>query len=257
MLRPITILALVLFSLSSIDSNAQLMKKLKQKAGKGLLKEIGVSDDEKEEEEEKENTNAYSSNNSNSRGGGLKIAPPDVSANISDAKSSLDGKKYSQARFAIQEAMRGVELEIGEKILESFPSSVSSLSYNEERDQIVTSGIGFVGLNIGRHYEGGDQELEVLINNNSVMVSSVNLYLTNPSYTQSGQSDGTQYKRTTIQGNTALIQYSDRSGYQLSVPLGQSTLFVMKCINFNTEDDVVSASDKFDLNEIKSLLGEN
>lgn len=178
-------------------------------------------------------------------------------ANISDARASLEARRFSQVRFAIQEAMRGVELQIGEKILESFPESVSGMDYDEDQDQIVTSGIGFVGLNIGRNYSDGDQGLEALVNNNSVMVSSVNIYLTNPAYTQSGQSDGTQYKRVTVQGNKALIQYSDNSGYQLSVPLGQSTLFLMKCINFETEDDVIAASDKFDLLEIKKLLGEN
>ncbi len=160
-------------------------------------------------------------------------------------------------RFAIQEAMRGVELQIGEQVLETFPTSVSGLDYNEDRDQIVTSGVGFVGLNIGRYYANGDRKVEVLINNNSVMVSSVNLYLTNPAYSQTGQSEGTQYKRITVQGNKALIQYADYSGYQLSVPLGQSTLFVLKCVNFESEDDVISASDNFDLAEIKSLLGEN
>jgi len=255
------------FCFASIESEAQLLRKLKQKAGSGLLKEIGVGGDEKKSDTSNQNSNSSSSTNSsntnnstnteNNRGGGLKIAPPDVMANISDARTSLSAKSYSQVRFSIQEAMRGVELEIGEKILETFPTMTFGLNYDEAQDQIVTSGIGFVGLVIGRNYAAKDQELQAMINNNSMMISSVNLYLTNPAYAQSGQSDGTQHKRITVQGNRALIQYSDNSGYQLSVPLGQSTLFSLKCVNFESEDDVVSASDNFDLAEIKKLLGEN
>ncbi|MDA0195466.1 MAG: hypothetical protein O2887_16760 [Bacteroidetes bacterium] len=243
------------------------MKKLKQKAGSSLLKEIGVGGDEKEDNTSNQNTNPSNSTNSsnssnssnaqNNRGGGLKMAPPDVMMNISDARASLETKSYSQVRFAIQEAMRGVELKIGEQILESFPNLVSGMDYDKDQDQIITSGIGFVGLVIGRNYTDDDQGLEAMINNNSMMISSVNLYLTNPAYMQSDESDGMQYKRVTVQGNRALIQYSDDSGYQLSVPLGQSTLFSLKCINFESEEDVVAASDNFDLAEIKSLLGEN
>ena len=256
------ILALLGLAITCGDAEAQLMKKLKKKAGKGLLKELGVEDEQEESEDVvNPNTNSAnrssSSNNQNTRGGGLKIAPPDVMDNIADARASLETQSYSQVRFSIQEAMRGVELEIGEQILNTFPESVSGLGYDADQDQIVSSGVGFVGLNIGRNYSGGDQGLEVLVNNNSVMVSSVNMYMTSGTYSQSGQSDGTQYKRTTVQGNKGLIQYSDHSGYQLSVPLGQSTLFILKCVNFDSEDDVVSASDKFDLARIKSLLGEN
>jgi len=259
MMRSITLLLVVFSCLGHFDCDAQLMKKLKQKAGKGLLKEIGV--DEKKDKPVAEEVPDNSSNNTNrannTRGSGLKLAPPDVLANISDARSSLDSKSYSQVRFSIQEAMRGVELQIGEQVLASFPEDVSGLDYFDDQDQILTSGVGFAGLNIGRNYGADDQQLEVLINNNSVMVSSINAYMTNPAYMQSGQSDGTEYKRTTVQGNKALIEYSDYSGYQLSVPLGQSTLFIMKFINFESEDTVMAASDEFDLSAIKSMLGEN
>jgi hypothetical protein len=257
MLRYLAYLAFVVFFFGSIKSEAQFMKKLQQKASKELLKGIDDGKDEKSEDVVTQNPNSSTSNTKNNRGGGLKMTPPNVIANISEARSSLKTKSYGQVRFAIREAMRGVELEIGGQILKSLPTSVSGLNFNEDQDQVVTSGVGFVGLVIARNYSGGDQELESMISNNSVMISSVNLYLMNSAYTQSGESDGTQYKRVTVQGNKALIQYSDDTGYQLSVPLGQSTLFNMNCINFESEDQVISASDQFDLAEIKTLLGEN
>ena len=53
--------------------------------------------DEEEESEEEDDSNVNSSNGQNNRGGGLKLSPPDVMANISDAKSSLGSQSYSQA----------------------------------------------------------------------------------------------------------------------------------------------------------------
>lgn len=43
---------------STIESEAQFMKKLKQKASKGLLKEIGVGDDKKEAEPANQDANS-------------------------------------------------------------------------------------------------------------------------------------------------------------------------------------------------------
>ena len=233
------------------------MKKIKKGAKKGILKELGLEN--KNESSNKSSNPSNSSNDSginNSSGEGLKMIPPDVNANIADARSALGNKSFSQTRFAIQEAMRGVELQIGENILESFPASISGLNAQTEKDQITSSGYGFVGFNVGRNYQGGNQELAVLVNNNSVMVSGVNTYMMNAGYSQAN-SDGPQYKRTTVQGNKALITYDESQGYKLSVPLGQSTLFVMSCVNFSSEDEVMAASDKFDLNQIKTQLGEN
>lgn len=252
------VIALLFCAFSANRAEAQLLNKIKKGAKKGILKELGVEEKSENSNTNTPNTPSNPSNNStfnNSSGGGLKMTPPDVNANIDDARASLNNKSYSQARFAIQEAMRGVELQIGENILSDFPSSVNGLNAQTDKDQITSSGYGFVGFNVGRNYLGGNQEISVLVNNNSVMVSGVNTYMMNASYSQNN-TDGPQYKRITVQGNKALITYDDSQGYKLSVPLGQSTIFVMSCVNFSTEEEVMAASDKFDLNQIKTQLGE-
>ena len=237
-------------------AEAQILNKIKKGAKKGILKELGI-------EEKKHPVNQPNTPNlpndptiNNNSGEGLKMTPPDVNQNINDARTALANQSFSQTRFAIQEAMRGVELQIGENILDGFPMSVSGLNAQVEKDQITSSGYGFVGFNVGRKYQGGNQQVRVLVNNNSVMVSGVNTYMMNAGYAQNS-GDGPQYKRTTVQGNQALITYEESQGYKLSVPLGQSTIFVMNCINFSTEEEVMTASNVFDLNQIKVQLGEN
>lgn len=255
-MRLITILcAIVLFTIGTNSAEAQIIKKIKKGAKKGILKELGI-ENKNPNTPPNPSTPSNDPNSNNSSGAGLKMTPPDVNANIAEARSALGSKSFSQTRYAIQEAMRGVELQIGENILESFPANVNGLNAQTEKDQITSSGYGFVGFNVGRSYQGGNQELGVLVNNNSVMVSGVNTYMMNAGYSQTN-SDGPQYKRTTVQGNKALITYDDSQGYKLSVPLGQSTIFVMSCVNFSTEDEVMSAADMFDLNQIKAQLGEN
>ncbi len=96
MVRYITLFA-ILLGLTSIECEAQFLKKLKQKANKGLLKEIGVGEEEKKNNPVDASSNSSnpssSSNAQNKRGGGLKLAPPDVMANIADAPLIPGNKK--------------------------------------------------------------------------------------------------------------------------------------------------------------------
>ena len=63
-------------------------------------------------------------------------------------------RQYSAVRFELRQAMLWVELEIGYKVLEMLPETVDGIAFNPEEDQVVSSGIGFVGLVINRDYEG-------------------------------------------------------------------------------------------------------
>ncbi|MEO1054893.1 MAG: hypothetical protein AAFX87_29940 [Bacteroidota bacterium] len=242
-------------------SQAQFLKKAKEKIRQGnkIIKDVQGKGDKKDNGSGGTSGNPSSTGGNsggvrNNKGGGLKMTPPDVMENINDASSSVGSSNYRDARFAIQEALRGVELEIGHEILNSFPSTVEGMPFNEDNDEIVTNGVGFVGLNIGRKYTGNDEEARVAVSNNSMMISSVNAYLTSSAYANSSNGE---FKRTKVQGFRALLEYSDYDGYKLSVPIGQSALFLLQCVNFQSEDEVMSAANAFNLTEIKNLLGEN
>jgi hypothetical protein len=195
-------------------------------------------------------------NPSNNSGGGLISTPPDVNQNLSDADAAYKKASYGEARYAVQQAMLGVELEIGNKILKSLPESISSLKKDDGADQVTSTGYGWAGLTIHREYnDDKDKEIRVTVANNSVWMSGVNAYLANGGYAQ--QTNGQQnWKQTKVKGYRAIIEYNEGSGYKLSVPLGQSSLIVYEGVNIASEGDMMKAAEAVDIDGIKKQLGE-
>lgn len=195
-------------------------------------------------------------NPSNKGGGGLISTPPDVKQNLADAETAYKGNSYGEARYSVQQAMLGVELEIGNQVLKSLPESVSGLNKEAESDQVTSTGWGWAGLTIHREYiDNKDKQFSITIANNSVWMAGVNAYLASGGYAQ--QTNGQQnWKQTKVKGYRAIIEYSDGSGYKLSVPIGQSSIIVFEGINFATETDMMKAAETFNLDGIKKQLGE-
>lgn len=265
-MRSILLSSLVfLFASSSVFSQG-IMGGLKKKAAELGERALEKKVDEKIEEKtgvdmgnNAPGTSTPSQGNSgngspsNQSGGGLVVTPPDVKQNITDAESAFKSANYSEARYAVQQAMLGVEMEIGNEVLESLPSTVSGLPKEADADQVTSSGWGWVGLTIHREYRSGDKELQITVANNSAWMSAVNVYLSNPGYAQSSQQN---WKQVKVQDNRGIIEFDQSSGYKVSVPIGQSSLIVWQGINFQSEQDMMSAVNAFSVSTIKSKLGE-
>lgn len=243
-----------------------LVGKLKQKASQAAEKALEKKADEKTGADNGSSGNSDQSNGSSTgsstsgrpanKGGGVLVStPPDVNQNLADAETSYKAGSYGEARYAVQQAMLGVEMEIGQKVLKSMPEKVSSLPFLSEEDQVTSTGYGWAGLTIARVYRTDDKELKATVANNSAWMSAVNMYLANGGYSQ--QTGGQQnWKQTKVKGYKAIIEYDEDTGYKLSVPLGQTSLVVWEGINFANEQEMMSAANAFDLDGIKKMLGE-
>ena len=66
---------------------------------------------------------------------------------------------------------------MGKKVLASLPQKVDGLGTDPSQDRVTSSGIGFVGLAMERTYRSDAKELHILVNNDALMLSSVNLYM--------------------------------------------------------------------------------
>lgn len=253
--------------LACANANAQgFVGKLKQKAADAAEKALEKKADEKTGTNNSSNTNTNDQSNSstnsssgnrptNKGGGGLVSTPPDVNQNLADAETAFKSGSYGEARYAVQQAMLGVEMEIGQKVLKSLPEKVATMPMITEEDQVTSTGYGWAGLTIARVYRTDDKELKATIANNSAMMSAVNMYLANGGYSQ--QTGGQQnWKQTKVKGYKAIIEYDESSGYKLSVPLGQSSLIVWEGINYANEQEMMSAANAFDIDGIKKMLGE-
>jgi len=268
--------ALLAICITSQLAHAQVLNKLKgkgeQKAGEAIDNLFGGK--KKKSQDQGSNTNGNSNggvnggnnsggvngggnnNPSNNGGGGLISTPPDVKQNLDDAEAAYKKSSYGESRYAVQQAMLGVELEIGNKILKSLPETISGLKKDPSADQVTSTGYGWAGLTIQREYnDTKDKELRVIVANNAMWMSAVNMYMTSGGYAQ--QTNGQQnWKQTKVKGYRAIIEYSEGSGYKLSVPLGQSSLVVYEGVNFANENEMMTAANAVDLDGIKKMLGE-
>ncbi len=269
-------LLLAMGMLAPASTNAQgFLNKIKQKANDAAEKALDKKTDEllngkKKGEENTTNTpNANTSSNTgvgmntgtsagsprNKGGAGLVTTPPDVKENLTSAEASFKAANYGEARYSLQQAILGVEMEIGQELLKSLPETVASLPKQADKDQVTSSGWGWAGLTIHREYLKDDKQLSMTIANNALMMNAINLYLNNSAYAQT--TGGNQkWKQTKLKGNKAVIEYDESSGYKLSVPLGQSSMIMFEGINFANEQDLMAAANQFDIDLIKKTLGE-
>jgi hypothetical protein len=259
----ISLLLSVFFLIVTNNSNAQLLKKLKQKAEDKIAKKVDGNEqknntpvtDQNEETQNSENA-VTSGKPTNKSGSGLKsTAPPDVMQQIDDAQKEHDAGNYSNARYSIQQALIGVELQIGKEILRSLPETVNKLPKDTLQDKVTSTQWGWNNLNIQRvYFDKGEKQLTVNIGNNSVYSSIATVYF-GGMYTQA-LGDNQNMKQVKVKGNKAVLQYDDSKGYTLIVPLGQSSLIVFECINFADENEVINSAGMFNIDDIKKRLGE-
>jgi hypothetical protein len=235
-------------------SGQDLLNKLKKKAGEQVINKIGGQKPNNPGNQNPNNTNT-GNNPTNQGGGGLITTPPDVNQNLADADVAYKANKYGEARYAVQQAMLGVELEIGNKVLKSLPATVSGLKAEVESDQVTSTGWGWAGLTIHREYSNNDKQFAITVANNAAWMAGVNAYLSSGGYAQTtgGQQN---WKQTKVKGYRAIIEYSESSGYKLSVPLGQTSLVVFEGINFASETEMMNSASTIDLDGIKKMLGE-
>lgn len=100
-------------------SQAQILKKIKDKVNKTVNSSTNSTDNSSTDP----NTTATDANGKpvNKGGGGLKnTTPPDVNQQIADAEQAHAGANYSDARYSIQQALMGVEIQLGEKYLNHY-----------------------------------------------------------------------------------------------------------------------------------------
>jgi hypothetical protein len=243
MMRKITLLTLPIFLLlvfttSSYAQLGGLGRKLKEKAA-----EIMVEETEEEQAPVEEESTGSSSVK------GKKLTPPSVSEHLEQASMAFQASEYSNARFNIKEATRGVELEIGYKILEAMPTQAGGMGYNAENDGVVSTGIGFVGLVISREYGNGDKQVTASIGNNSVFGAAYG-YLLNSSY---NSSEG-NYKNVSLQGKRGTMTFDGENTYSLGVSFAQNSAFILECQGFSSEEEVMAVANDFDLSTFEALL---
>jgi hypothetical protein len=192
----------------------------------------------------------------NKGGAGLtNTEPPDVKAMMAEAGSMHSASKYSDARYSLSQALKGVEIELGKEILRSLPENVAGLPADKTQDKVMSTQWGWNNLSIQRIYIQGDKQMTMVIGNAGIYGGLAQLYFANAGMVEA-YGDQQNYKQVRVKGNKGIIQYDDSKGYTLIIGLGQASGIVWDCINFATEKEVMDAAESFDIDGIKKLLGE-
>lgn len=270
-MKKITIIAasLGIAMLINIDTSAQgFLKKLKDKASdvanktfdKKVDKAVGIDNGSEVNNSSStgnatNTTSSRSGKPSNKVGEGLKnTTPPDVNQQITDAETASSAGNFSEARYSIQQALLGIEIQMGKQILKSLPATVNDIAKDTAEDRVISTQWGWANLTIQRVYRKDDKEFSVLVGNNSAYSGFMNILFAG-NYTQSN-GETQNFKQIKVKGNKAVIKFDDNDGYTVLVQLGQSGMITFQGINFATEQEVMTAVNAFDIDGIKKMLGE-
>lgn len=240
--------------ITDLYGQGRLLRKIQEEAEKKAIEEI-FGKEKEGEGVPAETPGEASRSGRNTRGGGLSQTVPDVKLHISEAQSSFASNNYSSAKASLRQALWGVELEMGQQVLKSLPESVAGLDYIAENDRVSSSGAGFVGLVIERAYSGkDDMELSLSVGNDAGLFGIAHMAVAGGMYVNTSDQPG--QKQIRFQDHSGYIQFDESDGYTMSIPFGQSSLFLLQGINFNDEASFMAAANQFSIQTIKQKLGE-
>lgn len=237
-------------------SSQSLLKKLKDKViSKTVDKTVDNAVDKKIGGESGNAKSGYGKP-SNKGGGGLtNTTPPDVKAQMAEAETAHAAKNYSDARYSLQQALMGVEIQLGRQILKSLPSSVDALNVDTAQDIVMSTQWGWSNMSIQRVWKKADKQLTITLGNAGIYAGLAAMYFANAGMIEANNAKQ-NFKQVRVKGNKAIIQYEDSKGYTLIASIGQSSMIVWECINFASEQEVMNTANTFDINGIKKMLGE-
>ena len=182
------------------------------------------------------------------------VAQEDFSKNLADARSAYASGNLSDARFAMEQMMREVDMAIGKEILKMLPTTLGDRVANEEDNGVNGSATGFTtGLYVHRSYGTAPKLATVDIINNSPLINSISALLAIPFLGNAGDSNQKVIK---VQGYKSLLTKSEDStggqvDYELQIPFN-NTLFTFR-MDDTSEADIVRLADTLPLGKIAQI----
>jgi hypothetical protein len=89
---------------------------------------------------------------------GVITQAQDFDKNLSAARTSYSSGNLQDSRFAMEQMLRDLDIQIGKEILKMLPTKMGALTANEKEDNL--NGSGGMGLFVHRTY-GAHQSLRI------------------------------------------------------------------------------------------------
>ncbi len=167
---------------------------------------------------------------------GCAMHAQDVNQQLNEAQKAYQSGKLEEARFALQEALQGVNQAIGRDILEMLPKNLEGMSIVEGSDNVTSANVGFAGLFVSRRYESEATSASVEIMSDSPLVAAVNTFLSLPAIMVSDPNQ----KRVRVDGYRGMQTRNEYEGnvtYEIQIPVG-SSLFSFNVSGIDDEQKV-------------------
>ncbi|GCC51011.1 hypothetical protein SanaruYs_12310 [Chryseotalea sanaruensis] len=172
---------------------------------------------------------------------------------LATAKAEYAKGNLEASRFAMQQLMTELDVQIGKEVLALLPTKMDALNANIINDN-VTANTGLAGCLIHREYGSQEKEARIEIMSNSPLVASLNAILAMPFMGNSG--DGSQ-KVVKIGGYKSILQKSVDSetnveNYTLQIPMN-STLLTLYADKSN-ETEVLKWANTIPVDKIAKMV---
>ena len=183
----------------------------------------------------------------------LQARSQEVPVLLDEAAGAYKNGNLEDARFALQQALNGINQAIGRDILEMLPQQLGDMNAVAESDNVTGLNTGFAGLFVSRHYKGEVNHAEVEIMSDSPFLASINMLLSMPVFLASDPNQ----KRIKIDGQKALLtktpaQEEQLVNYDVQLVFG-NTLFTFTVTGIEDENQVTDMLDKIPVRGIMAV----
>ena len=184
---------------------------------------------------------------------GLTALAQDFDKNIATARSSYSSGNLQDSRFAMEQALRDLDMAIGKEVLKILPTKLGALSANEKEDNVTGTG-NYVGLYVQRYYGADPKRGSIEIINNSPMINSLNAILSMPVI--GGMVRDENQKMIKVQGYKSILNKqvnsdTGKTNYELQIPMN-NTLVTVKMDDTN-EGEITTAANTIPLSKIVQM----
>jgi len=179
----------------------------------------------------------------------LRLQAQEVEAKLDEAASSYRSGDLENARFALQQALQGINQAIGTEILGMLPNEIGDMTKVETSENVSGTSAGYAGLFVNREYSGENRNASLQIISDSPLVAGINALLSLPTFMVTNPNQ----KHVKISGYKALLNKSiDDTGivsYQMQLPFG-SSLLTFDCTGISDEKEVTRMLDALPMEKI-------
>ncbi|MBK5277869.1 MAG: hypothetical protein JJE09_03290 [Bacteroidia bacterium] len=178
----------------------------------------------------------------------------DFNKNMASARTAYGEGKLEDARFAMEQMLRDLDIAIGNEIMKMLPVKLGALNYNLKEDNVTGGSGSITGLFVHRTYGLSPKSGNIEIMNNSPMIASLSLMLSNP--IMGGMMTDENQKQIKVQGYKSLLRKNVNSetgttSYELQVPMN-NTLVTVRMDDTN-EGEITTIANSIPLSKIAQL----